>query len=214
MKNGLIQLRNIMMKKGHAVIIIPGLGDDRFGALWIIQKLTNYWSTYGLTPIVYAIGWHNGEKEFQPKLNRLIKYIDALSKTYEKISLVGTSAGASAALNAFFVRRKKVYKAISVCGRLFPGSGYKRRSLENMAKNSPPFRESVLLFARTEPTLTRFDRRRLMTIRARFGDEMVPAATSVLEGATNVTIPLFEHVVCIGLAFMPKATPIIDFLTH
>ena len=62
------------MGKEHSVIIVPGLGDEtRFLAF-----ATRFWRGQGLEPIVYSVGWRDGENEFLPKLKRLMGLIDKL----------------------------------------------------------------------------------------------------------------------------------------
>jgi hypothetical protein len=59
------------MSKEHKVIIIPGLGDE----ISKIQFATNHWRNHGLGPIFHSVGWQDDEKDFQPKLERLVKFI-------------------------------------------------------------------------------------------------------------------------------------------
>jgi hypothetical protein len=202
----------MLVENDHAVLIIQGLGDNHKWVCQAIKTLTGGWTGFGLSPIVYMVGWQDGEINFQPKLDRLVRRIDGLKTHYKKVSLVGLSAGGSAAFNAFLERNGVVYKAVNVCGRLFPGDGYNMRSLNHVAQKSPLFKESVLLFSQRVHELTNDDRIRLMTVRGKFWDELVPAKTSVLEGATNITVPMFEHIINIGLALGPMAKPVIEFL--
>jgi hypothetical protein len=142
---------------------------------------------------------------------RLLKIIDELSSPVNKVSLVGTSAGASLAFTAFYERSEKLYKAVNVCGRLRSGK-HTVRSLSNMAKTSPAFYESVLTFEKNEPQLTRLQRQRLMTIRPFWGDELVPRDTAYLDGAHNQWIFTPTHMLSIYLSLrFPHL--IIPFLT-
>jgi hypothetical protein len=51
-----------------------------------------------------------------------------------------------------------------------------------------------------------------MTVRAMFGDELVPADTSILKGAFNTQVPTAEHMLSIGMALTVFSKPIILFL--
>ncbi|OIN87952.1 MAG: hypothetical protein COW21_02540 [Candidatus Aenigmarchaeota archaeon CG15_BIG_FIL_POST_REV_8_21_14_020_37_27] len=205
-KNKKSLMGNIIMNSNN-VIIIPGLGDDTNK----LRIITNWWNKHGITPHIVSIGWHDQEN-FQQKLAKLVKTIDILS-SQETVSLIGTSAGASAALNAFVKRRKKVYHVVNVCGRLRLGKYTGFRSFENRTSSSPAFKESVLLFESMESKLSKADRSRIMTVTPRFGDELVPRDTAILEYAHNITIPTIEHGFSIAMALTIFAKPIIKFLT-
>ncbi len=197
------------MSKKHRVIIVPGLGDDEDKIVW----LTNHWRKHGLEPIVYTIGWLDDEKEFQPKLSVLVEMIDQFTKDGDKVSLVGCSAGGSAVLNAFFERKNVVHKVITICGRLRHGNQKGFRSFETRTASSPSFAKSVQLFESREDVLSDNDRQKIMTVRALFGDELVPADTTILRGAYNTVVPTPEHVLSIGMALTLFSRPLITFLT-
>lgn len=197
------------MSKEHRVIVIPGLGDEVNRMSWAVS----HWRKHGLEPLVHSVGWHDGGQDFQPKLETLVRMIDQYAKTGDRISLVGCSAGGSAALNAFFDRRDVVYRVINVCGRLRSGDQQGFRSYEARTASSPPFAQSVKLFESHEDLLSTHDRQKVMTVRALFGDELVPADTTVLHGAYNTVIPTPEHVFSIAMALTVFSSPLITFLT-
>lgn len=143
------------MSKEHKVIVIPGLGDSQTRPL---ELMTNHWRRQGLEPIVHAIGWHNSENLFELKLHRLVELIDELVDQGDVVSLVGTSAGGSAALNAFIERKNVVHRIINVCGRLNVGPTTGFRSFESKSKSSPAFAESVKLCETRVESLSSSDR--------------------------------------------------------
>ena len=196
------------MSKKHIVIVVPGLGDETTKIKWA----TAHWKKHGLKPVVHNIGWKKGEKHFKPKLNRLISQIDRFTKNGNRVSLVGTSAGSSAVMNAYIARRGKISKAISVCGRLKQGEEKGFRSFESRTAISLAFRESILMFEQNETSLIKNDRKKIMTIRALF-DELVPDKTSYILGANNKKIKTIEHVfsIWISLSFYK---PLIKFLLN
>lgn len=195
------------MNKNHSVIFIPGLGDKT----GILKILTNHWKKRGLHLIFHAVGWQDGE-DFQPKLNRLLDFVDQLTKNDGRVSIVGTSAGGSAALNAFIKRRNKIHKIINVCGRLRTGPEKGIRSFQTTTTPSRAFAQAVKLAEAQEHTLSKADRKRVMTVRARFGDQLVPAETTFLDGAYNTSIPTAEHMLSIGAALSLFSKPILKFL--
>lgn len=183
----------------HFIIIIPGLGDRKDGYTF----LTRHWKDYGLNVIVYPFGWRD-EVSFLKKLENLIVLIDKLS-TKGKVSIVGASAGGSAAINAFSARSNKVYKIVNVCGRLRQGQQTGYRGFISRTQSSDSFRDSVLQCEKNIKTLSIAQRKKILTLHAKFGDELVPADTTIIEGATNISLPYFEHLITINLAmYFPK----------
>lgn len=197
------------MSKEHKVIVIPGLGDQRTKPL---ELAVGHWRLQGLESIVHAVGWHDGEDSFEPKLQRLTEMIDRFSQEGDKVSLVGTSAGGSAALNAFIERRDVVHRIINVCGRLRVGPEAGFRSFEAKSKSSQSFAESVKLCEVKQETLSDQDKKKIMTVRAMFGDELVPPETTIVEGAYNTKVPTPEHMFSIGMSLTLFSRPIIVFL--
>ena len=196
------------MSKTHNVIIIPGLGDQKKPFEWA----TNHWRTHGLEPLVYSVGWRDGQKSFIPKLHRLLEVIDRFVEKGDMVSLVGASAGGSAALNAFAQRKTAVQRVINICGRLRVGNAMGFRSLRIQSMSSPAFAESVTLCERHSELLSEKDRKKCMTVRAMFGDELVPPETTVLRGAHNIQVPTPEHMFSIFLALTIFSKPLIGFL--
>jgi len=195
------------MPKSHKVVIIPGLGDRGKMTFWI----TRHWQRHGLKPFIFLMDWYKPQ-DLQAKLTGLTRLIDDCAKDGDKISLVGCSAGASAALNAFCERKNIVHKVVSVCGRLRAGNQNGFRSFESRSRSSAAFTESVKLFESRESAISKQDKKRIMAISALFGDELVPADTSFIHGANNITIPTIEHSLSILMALTIFSKTIIEFL--
>ncbi len=196
------------MANKHTIIFIPGLGDETT----VLRLITRHWRMYGLEPVVYSVGWHDGEDSFRLKLARLEKMIDQLAKNGDRVSLVGTSAGGSAALNAFIERKNKVHRVINVCGRLRVGPTTGFRSFASKTKSSPAFAQSVRLCEQSIKRLAVADRKKIMTVHAMFGDELVPPETTIIEAAHNTQVPTMEHMVSIGAALTVFSKRLISFL--
>ena len=196
------------MSPEHNVIFIPGLGDRQDPLKWAVQG----WQNHDLVPVVHSIGWRDNETSFEPKLKRLIDMIDKFVEKGDMVSLVGTSAGGSAVLNAFVERRDVIHKVINVCGRLRTGPTTGFRSFEAKSKSSPSFAESVTLFESRENGLSESDKQKIMTVRSLFGDELVPPETTIIQGAYNTTVPTVEHILSITAALTVFSHPLIMFL--
>lgn len=198
------------MSEKHKVIIVPGLGDETNK----IRFATNHWRSHGLEPVVHSMGWHDGKNKFEPKLQRLVKLIDKFSHEGDTVSLVGTSAGGSAVLNAFIERKDKIHRVVNICGRLRVGTQKGFRSFEARTSSSPTFAQSIRLCESREDKLIDVDRLKIMTVRAMFGDELVPGNTAILKGAYNIRIPTLEHIFSIGMALTLLSKLIILFINQ
>lgn len=190
----------------HQVIIIPGLGDRTA----FIEKATRRWRKRGLEPEVVPFGWGDASSSFDDKLSYLLTIVDQRA-TKGEVSLVGTSAGGSAAVNALLERPDQIMRVVNICGRLKRGLGG-LRSLERMSSSSPAFRHSVELLEDRMKSVTPEQRLRMMTVRALLGDEYVPADTIAIPGSNNIVIPTGEHIFSIGAALTVFSKPILDFL--
>ncbi len=195
------------MSKEHHVIIGPGMDGSTGG----IQFLTRNWEKkFGFTAEILQITWKDTE-HFAPKLSRILEVVDNHIDDGSLVSLVGCSASGSAMLNAFLERRDSVHKVVNIDGFLRPGKAKGIRSFERRSASSIAFRESVLRFTELEPSLTDEDRKKILTVRPMFGDELVPPDTVVVQGALNRTVPTGEHILGIATALV-KHEPVILFL--
>jgi pimeloyl-ACP methyl ester carboxylesterase len=174
----------------HTVIYIPGIGDD-------IKKLQSTlikkWRLYGVQPLVHEMPWMDQEP-FASKLERLVALIKELHGQDRIVSLVGASAGAGAAINAFAQRSGKVNGIVCIAGKVNNpdtiGEGYRRRS--------PSFIESA---QQVQFSLDALDegnyRKRIMSRYALF-DPIIPRQDSIVLGGVNITVPTFGHSVTIA----------------
>lgn len=184
-------------KNKHVAIVVPGLKDQ----IPIHELLTALWPLWGITPVVHKMNWHDGES-FDRKLDGLVRRIDMLGAKYENVSLVGASAGASAALNAYIKRKTKIHRVVNVCGRLRAKTNRGIDDFEKRTSSSNSFRQSVLTVSAGVAELTAADCKKIRCIYPFFGDELVPKDTCILEGAENIAIPTGEHMISIGFAMV------------
>lgn len=133
--------RNTMKK---AILYVPGLHDDAFINSHLTDLLPLIWRKYGFEVFIIRPRWREG-KSFFPKLEYIATKIDELSNKGYELYLFGQSAGGSAVLNAFAIKKNKIKKVVNICGRLKKGIDVSP-TLKKAAKGNPAFEESVLLF--------------------------------------------------------------------
>lgn len=197
------------MTQPHRVLIAPGLD----GRVWGIRLVTWNWPTkHGLLPEAIPITWKDNVP-LAPKLQTIVDRIDYYSSKGNQVSLIGSSAGGSLMLNAFVERKSIVYKVVNLSGFMRQGRRKGIRSFSRRSAASSAFKESVLRFEKAEPSLTQTDRKKILTVRPQFGDELVPPETVVINGALNTTIPFGEHILSIAAAFI-LYRPVITFLVE
>ncbi len=191
----------------HTVIIVPGLGDN--GNL--IRAGTRFWRRHGLTPCIHMVGWNEGDSKLEEKLASLTGRVDRLSRR-GLVSLVGCSAGASLAFTAFARHPRAVHRTAGICGQLREKTEYDNNAFVRLVKESPLYGRSVSVFKTEEVRIAGCDRKRMLTVSSRFGDQLVPPDTSVVKGAKNISIPVYGHRIGIALSLTLFAGPLLSFL--
>ncbi len=181
-----------MSKAKPSVIFLRGLGDHR--PMTQGQSfLAGLWRLYGIELVQVRIGWSDAEP-FEAKLERIIKLIDKLHGQGRPVSLLGISAGASAALNAYTARPDKIDKVVFVCGKFHnPKPVNPRYFLKN-----PAFKVSLELADQNLPKLTAADKAKILSIHPVY-DELIRVSDMIIPGAHNKTILSAGHIPSIFL---------------
>jgi len=161
----------------------------------------------GLSAEIHIFGWRSVTPSLADKQQALLDKIDARFAEGNQISLVGTSAGARAAINALAARRDKIHKVVSVCGRIKTGP--------YLDKLTPFEQKELSVRALKEceqnlTTLTSQDKQKILTIRPLY-DEVVPTDTVPIPGATNIVIPSIMHSLTIAAALVFYRKRIMEF---
>jgi len=186
----------------HYVVILPTLMDDAPA----IRLFTRFWPLFGLTPVVLKFGWKDLKDElgFTLNINKIINEIDSFSEK-GTVSLIGCSAGGSAVINVFSQRTETVNKVINVCGAL--------KSDGVLSKfDTPAYIDSLKFCEKAVLEMSIENKKRIMTIRPRFGDEFIKKELVSIENAKNTTIPTIEHMFSIFMTLTFFSGSIFNFL--
>jgi pimeloyl-ACP methyl ester carboxylesterase len=172
-------------KKQHAVLYIPGIGDDYRGLQGLILKS---WRIYGVEAMLHEMPWMD-TTDFQPKLAKLLDKIDSLKADGYRVSLIGVSAGAGAAVNAFAARPEKVNGLVCICGKI------NRPELigKVFETKSPSFLESAALVKDSLAKLQSSDKLGRLQSRRSLYERVVKPADSYVPAAQNVIVPGVGH---------------------
>jgi hypothetical protein len=192
------------LNKKHYVVILPTLMDDAPA----MRLFTGFWPLFGLTPVVLKFGWKEIKDDIGLAQNiaKIISEVDHLAKL-GTVSLVGCSAGGNIMINIFSQRKDIVHRVINVCGALRPGGiGSKF--------DTPAYLSSLRHCEEAIAGLNEGNKKKIMTIRPRFGDEFVRPEQVNIEGARNINLPTFEHMLTIMTALTIFSQPVISFLKN
>lgn len=178
------------------VIYIPGLGDTRpYGQKFI----TSLWRVFGLKVHYFPIGWADHDP-FESKFKKLLAKIDRLQKKYGAVYLIGVSAGASAAINAF-AARPEVEGVVCISGKIQHPETINPRYFIN----NPPFKDSIFRVSDSLAKLSPADKKQIMSIHPIY-DQTVPISHTLIPGSVEKTVPSFGHIMSIyyTIIFRPR----------
>lgn len=168
----------------HQVIYIPGLGDRRPRGQTIVLS---FWKLFGLRVHYFPLGWSD-KGDFQLKLTLLLAKIDELSNDGHLVSLVGVSAGASAALNAY-AQRKDLNAVVCVCGKIQNPQTIGIRTYQI----NPAFKQSAFGVKTSLHQIKPARISRILSIHPR-SDSTVLVADTKIAGASEKVVPVFGHI--------------------
>lgn len=190
------------MKQKLYLIYITGLGDsDPKGQ----RKAVSLWHWWGVKAEMFQVKWADKEP-WEPKLERLLARIDELAKD-NAVGLVAASAGASAAINAYAARKRKLIGMVLIAGKVNRPDAIG----QNYRQKNPAFITSAQDSVKALASLTDTDRSRILS-RYALADELVTKADSRIPGARNRLVPSIGHFLTIATQITVGAPSFIYFL--
>lgn len=185
------------------MIYLPGLGDPRPKEKSVLRRL---WGLYGIEVSYHPLYW-NDNRPFEVKLKDIITEIDTLTETGTLVSLVGASAGASAAMNAFASRHETLNALVCICGKI----NNPQTVMEYTFSHNPSFRDSLSLIPHSLAQTQGPIRGRILSLHPLY-DGVVPVADTFIEGAVNRSMPSVGHAASIAYADIFASATIARFL--
>lgn len=191
------------MGKNH-VIYLPGIGDHK---PYYQPQIINFWKSFGVIAHYHPVIWRDSE-DFEIKLKKITKLIDELNSQDKLVSLVGVSAGATAAFNAYMANKGKIHRVVYVCGKLRRpesiGDGYYRKN--------PAFKQSLQMVEPQIEQMNEVDKSKMLSLKPLY-DQTVPIADTVLPGVRNWKMVSLWHVPSIFIGITAYSPIICKFIT-
>ncbi len=186
----------------HYIIYVPGLGDNKPLGQSLAVKL---WRIYGVKAECLPMRWSTGRK-FETKLATLLARIDELTEQGYEVSLVGSSAGGSAVINAF-AARPNIHAVVGVCGVMNTNVLVHPRYF----RKNPAFKGSMEELPKSLEKLNPEERHRIMSIRALW-DPIVIRRSTIVRGALHRPVLSIGHALTITLMITLRARTIIRYI--
>lgn len=192
------------MKTRLNVLYIPGLGDAKVTS----QRLAIItWRLWGVDAEVIQMRWADQSEDWETKFSRLLNRIDELAAADVPIGLVGSSAGATAVLNAYAIRKTQIAACVLIAGKV----NYPDTIGERLRRENPAFYRSAQDCENAIKSLSPADRQRILSRYAIF-DGRVRLRDSLITGANNHTVPTFGHSITIATQLIFGAPGFLRFI--
>jgi hypothetical protein len=195
----------VYMKKKLCVLYIPGLGDNHVKGQRLAVKT---WHIWGVETEFIQMNWANEEK-WESKQDRLLDSIDRLTANNKIVGLVGASAGASAVINAYLLRKPKLVGCVLIAGKVNNADSIG----ENYRRINPAFIESAQDCVKALDHISKLDRKHILS-RYAIIDLVVRRQDSYIDGANNQMVPTFGHAFTIVAQLIFGAPSFLRFLKN
>lgn len=192
------------MPRQHYVIFILGLSKQASKSPR--RQIPNYWHWLGIDGEIYRLNWME-KTPFEARLKELAARIEELSKEGRAVSLVGVSAGADAAINAYVQKRDLIHKLVLVCGRL----GMFDKINPWYFETYPLFQGAIEKVPISLSSLKIEDKQKILTMQP-FYDGLVPVASTRIEGVRSKRILSVGHFLSIIIALTVYSRAIARFV--
>jgi pimeloyl-ACP methyl ester carboxylesterase len=193
----------VRKSKEHVVIYIPGLGDHKARGQELAVGL---WRYYGVHGVVERMHWYD-DRHFEIKLEHLLKIIDDYTVAGKTVSLVAASAGASAALNIYALRKNEIAGVALICGKV----NNPQNMHYSVVRDNVAFGHALERLPEVLDSLTSADRKRILSVHP-LADESVPVPDTRISGAREDTVPVVGHFFGIAFCLTFYAPIIVRFL--
>lgn len=145
------------------------------------------WMIYGVRGHCLEMPW-KGDEAYEPKLAKLLALIDEYVEQGHRVSLVGASAGASAVINAYVLRKNSIQSVALICGKI----NFPHNVEQSLYDNNPAFKTSMYHLQKSLRQLTHIDKSKITSYFSKI-DRTVPYPDTVIPGVKAVPILPLRH---------------------
>ena len=168
------------MKRPHTIIYVTGLGDKN--VVWQ-KKIVNSWQIFGVKATLFQMNWTD-EEPFSSKIDRLFELINKLKRSGHNVSLVGASAGASAALSVFIRHKPAISGIVFICGKL----AHPETVSPSYYQQKKTFKDALKYLGSNFAKLEPHDKQKMLSIHPLY-DQTVEMSDTMIEGIRRNTSP-------------------------
>lgn len=190
--------------KKQVIIYVPGLGDTLAWLVWLQKTALSLWRVYGVRVEVITMRWID-PIPLEPRFKVLLSHIDQLYGEGKGVSLIGTSAGASAVIAAYAERPEKITGVVTICGKI---QGDIPDSVKEL---NPSFAESLKQLKKALQKLTSAQKKHILTIYSPL-DAVVPPREALLPGSKKLETKALGHNPTCAYVLLFKAREVTQFL--
>lgn len=185
----------------HHILYIPGVGDAKVDGQ---QKLMKLFRLHGVEAEVFQMHW-TVDEPYDSKQKRIIERIMKLRSQGKVVSLLGFSAGASAALNTFKAVPKLINAVVTISG-IVKGSVNPR-----YYANNPAFHESMVRVMENTNLFTPEQKSRMLVVGSLL-DTVVPLRLATIPGVKYCVLPSIGHAGTLIFAVIFSSWTIANFV--
>lgn len=173
----------------HAVLYIPGLGDR---SLRNRRKIFYFWRYRNVSIDFAPMNWSVSESLII-KLDRISVQISELLSTGKAVSLIGESAGASAAMQ-LLRRHPELNAVILLCGK----TQHPNRVSPRLLRSNPALKDSLDASDVICNSLSQDEKSKILNVHP-IMDPVVPVSETKIPGVRNKLLPTSGHALSIAL---------------
>lgn len=186
------------------IIYLPGVGDSDPD---LQRRVVSSWRLWGVESELLHVNWASNET-WPDKLTRILSRVEELKSAGKNVALVGASAGASAAVNAYSARPTQISGIVLICGKLKNASDIGPK----YTTANPALVDSVTASDASLRLLGADKKAKILTRRAFFDEVVTTKSDSIVEGARNRVSFTIGHAITIGFQLVFGAPSFIRFL--
>jgi hypothetical protein len=179
------------MRTSHLFIYVPGLGDTNLDNR---QKLLSLWRIRRIKVEICAMKW-GVDEPWKKKLHVLLTLIDKRAGEGYVISLIGESAGASAAMQAFVQKENSLRSLILLCGK----SQHPESMSKKLIARHPALESAVKESNKVIQKLSDPQKAKILNLHPLF-DPVVPVKETKISGVKHSRMPIVGHATSIVFA--------------